>query len=812
MVMSKKGDYTSFITKISLTIILWVINTSGIIYAQSTSTYISKRGGICFRTDDDQPISNYLDYAALFNKYKQKFTFAINFGMDAMTVEYANKLREIQYSGHELLDHTPWHRTNFFYTKLSTDYYYNHPGVHRIDGNKVELNFADPDIAFAKRTGYVNIKKDTIISLSGIFSIFSKSDCYLYFPSLNKLVFIHETLGWLDDNTLRVTDVWSNSVDLGSHQNVQFYNFDYDNIHLTTDGIKALSEEQLRFADYYNLLRPYSWVQPGGYHPHLYKNEMKVALGDGLGYKSAGIFPDPGLKVFNEYNPNNDKQFGMNYGDFRDDNWTFDQCKSFIAHRIAKHHVVFGETHFTFSIGGLLGGWSGFLDRTEKLIQWCLVNNIPIHTYSEWADILYNQTPDPNENIFPPLNVDLDSNSISDGYDKAVEGALDKTDGYPSASDFCYSINKVGQFCSITDLGGIEKGYNNFEFWVKGEQGDTIDVIFLVGTDNYLHYKFPATSSVWKKYNLAQSLSRDTSLFIPEDVSVISWTIKCINYTSGDIKVSGFSLKPIQTKNYITVAPSYANIPSQAGQTNFKVYSNINWIVDENTGWFTVSIDSNKNGYQLKTNYQTNTSFLPRSGDITISGGGIIKTITVTQDAAPFVLAVSPSEQRIPYIADSIYFSVLYNSNWTVTHDADWFSVFPQSGYKDDTLIVVCSENTTDRVRVGSITIVGGGMSKTVLIIQDANNRPPENFELLQNYPNPFNPETKIKFRLPKQTHVSLKVFDILGSEVKTVLNEEKPLGNYEIEFDASDLASGIYFYRLQTNEVIYTKKMIHLK
>jgi hypothetical protein len=90
-------------------------------------------------------------------------------------------------------------------------------------------------------------------------------------------------------------------------------------------------------------------------------------------------------------------------------------------------------------------------------------------------------------------------------------------------------------------------------------------------------------------------------------------------------------------------------------------------------------------------------------------------------------------------------------------------------------------------------------------------------YELQQNYPNPFNPGTKIKFIIPQdiggQTQeVSLKVYDVLGNEITTLVNEEKSAGIYEIKFDASGLPSGVYFYKLQTGSFIQVKKMILMK
>ena len=95
-------------------------------------------------------------------------------------------------------------------------------------------------------------------------------------------------------------------------------------------------------------------------------------------------------------------------------------------------------------------------------------------------------------------------------------------------------------------------------------------------------------------------------------------------------------------------------------------------------------------------------------------------------------------------------------------------------------------------------------VEKTKLLLSD--------FTLNQNYPNPFNPTTKISYSIPNQSHVSLKVFDVLGREIASLVNEEQVTGNYSIEFDASNLTSGIYFYRIQAGNYMKSKKMVLLK
>ncbi len=88
----------------------------------------------------------------------------------------------------------------------------------------------------------------------------------------------------------------------------------------------------------------------------------------------------------------------------------------------------------------------------------------------------------------------------------------------------------------------------------------------------------------------------------------------------------------------------------------------------------------------------------------------------------------------------------------------------------------------------------------------------PENYILYQNYPNPFNPTTNIQFSIPHSGIVTLKVYDVLGNEIRTLVNEEKTAGTYNIEFDGSNLASEIYFYVLRTGGFVQSRKMLLLK
>jgi len=100
----------------------------------------------------------------------------------------------------------------------------------------------------------------------------------------------------------------------------------------------------------------------------------------------------------------------------------------------------------------------------------------------------------------------------------------------------------------------------------------------------------------------------------------------------------------------------------------------------------------------------------------------------------------------------------------------------------------------------------------TITGVQNAVNSIPSRFMLYQNYPNPLNPATTINYTVANAGFVTIKVYDILGKEVATLVNEYKPVGNYSVRFNANKLVSGAYFYRMNAGNIVATKKLIVLK
>ncbi len=103
-------------------------------------------------------------------------------------------------------------------------------------------------------------------------------------------------------------------------------------------------------------------------------------------------------------------------------------------------------------------------------------------------------------------------------------------------------------------------------------------------------------------------------------------------------------------------------------------------------------------------------------------------------------------------------------------------------------------------------------LDQVLVGVNSISNIIPKKFSLYQNYPNPFNPVTNIRFDIPKSSFVTIKIYNVLGKESALLLNENKSAGSYEIDFDASTLTTGVYFYRIETQEFTQIKKMILLK
>ena len=218
-------------------------------------------------------------------------------------------------------------------------------------------------------------------------------------------------------------------------------------------------------------------------------------------------------------------------------------------------------------------------------------------------------------------------------------------------------------------------------------------------------------------------------------------------------------------------------------------------------------------GYALSSNGGVNNSKILKTTD---SGNSwTITNAGTTSD----LYSISFPTQQVGYItADGMYGNNPSRLLKTTDGGSNWNIINVPYGYS---LTSVCFPNGVDTGYVvgnlsGAIlkTFNGGGTITSIFV--SPVEQTVSDFTLSQNYPNPFNPSTVISYKLPASSGLTLKIYDILGNEIATLVDEYKPAGSYEVEFNTSTInhqpSSGIYFYQLKTGDFIQTKKMMFLK
>jgi subtilisin-like proprotein convertase family protein len=184
----------------------------------------------------------------------------------------------------------------------------------------------------------------------------------------------------------------------------------------------------------------------------------------------------------------------------------------------------------------------------------------------------------------------------------------------------------------------------------------------------------------------------------------------------------------------------------------------------------------------------TSVMLTPNSG--TQSGNDIITVFDMTADSTISYSSASIAPPYTPRIKPANPFAPLYGQN-----AGGWWKL----KFVD--------------VAAGDVGYVSGwGIAPQYPTGTVINTQTPYTYELAQNYPNPFNPSTSIKYSVALDNITKLVVYDITGREVSTLINGFKKAGNYEITFDASKLASGVYFYKLESGSYTETKKMMLIK
>ena len=178
-------------------------------------------------------------------------------------------------------------------------------------------------------------------------------------------------------------------------------------------------------------------------------------------------------------------------------------------------------------------GWQGYLDRVDGILSWCRRNHVPVRTYTEWAEVLYNVRTDPKVNVFPNLGVDLDADCIPDGYD-VLSAERVRNEGAPDGPPVYLAVRDAGPICKVERLGGLEKGANTFSVRTFGQPGDAIEATFrFFEVGSIEKHVFSVAGPEWTE--------QSATLEVPPEASLVNVSIECTR-TGGGLKLGGMRL------------------------------------------------------------------------------------------------------------------------------------------------------------------------------------------------------------------------------------------------------------------------------
>ena len=413
----------------------------------------------------------------------------------------------------------------------------------------------------------------------------------------------------------------------------------------------------------------------------------------------------------------------------------------------------------------------------------------------------------------------------------------DLTDIFPSTENNCLAVGRLGTMVRTTN-GGANWTHSPYSFTLN-----TIPIVVagnssMVFASTYKKFHRSSDGGVsWQTF--APPLNNDISCLFFSDGSNgwisgfneikytsdggLSWearpfteitvptSIFFINTSTGWITTSSSIYK---TTNNGT---NWLNYPLPSGGPYSKVFfsnSSTGWVMGTNKLAKTTDGGMNwVNLFQfsrtLKSYYFINPDAGWVSDDLgsvrkTINGGLLWDSLSTMSEIKNLYFANALSGWGIGGTnqVGQIYHTTNGGINWVTQFKNGEFNNFQSLSFLNSTTGWVAGTN-------GAIlkTTTGGNV-----FISQISNEVPERYSLQQNYPNPFNPSTNIKFDIHKSGITSLKVFDLLGKEVETLVDEQLSVGTYEVTFNAHSLSSGIYFYVLKTGDFVESKRMVLVK
>ena len=484
------------------------------VFAVSSSAFAAEApegpGCVSFRSDDNRSVELWSEYTALFDKYGFHSCGSFNFA--SLSTEHVKFLKEFQTKGHEVMDHTPSHMVQYidFRNKEEAAPFVSHPAVNHVfdvsGKQRVCLNYKSPDLSKGKKFQH-QVKEGKIES-----DLPTKaSTFFIYLPEKSALYAAEKS----KDGTVTLKTFWGEKLDLSGTFEALGYEQGSVFVTVTDEALDLHAKVTRSFAEKYGITPPVSWIQPGGgIICWVQGPDFKKVFAEKYGYKAAHAYLPAGWKpkIFNEYDPDGLMKYGINWGDFMDDNLSLDieKVKKTIADGVALHRMMVGHCHFP-------GDSKTYFARIDILLKWLKEENIPVVTMKEGAGLFYGDKSErfaKKFNIIPPLSADRNHDGIPDGY--ASTKGLNADEALPDGSKGSVST-KDGQLFAINGLGALPRGKHKIEFYAKGDAASELSLSWKTLSSSNSLVKLD--SAKWKLYSVEveipeKAVSADLSLSV----------------------------------------------------------------------------------------------------------------------------------------------------------------------------------------------------------------------------------------------------------------------------------------------------------
>lgn len=524
-----------------ISVVMWV-QPKG--FAQ---TFVSKKGGICFRFDDYQKPADLERMRILFNKHNVKFTYALNTGLGEIfgDTAYWNVLKRIESDGHELADQSPTDVSHFFETKTPemAQTYAGRPGIDHVSAgsNRVCLSYKILSTSGAGDESKIDVRRDTIISkANGEFAwvklINVRYTTHFYLPGSNQLLSLFDVKNANPNNpdTIIVRNFWKEKIDLGTQTNVDYRRLTPFDISISPEGLQTMMEFSQRIFSKHGLKLPTTFIHPGGAHPYISASIIKSSL-EPLGFKGGASYPYVRFGL-SYYNPLGLNQFLLQGGDITPENNSLADCKRHISEYYAKNNIIVSINHFN-SLGAAYS-FDQMMTSLEQLIIWCKSNNIPIKTYKEWVDIISESYFDQTFDIFPPLQNDFDKDGKIDGLQMANPNLRDTVNGLPYNKNVCLTIASNNAVFNFNRVYGLSRGKNTISISTKGGK-DIYDYLSMVV--DMPEANISRTYAVYT--NTPNYTERNFDIEVPMGVTYLNLILNYNTQNNQRIYISGIKIK-----------------------------------------------------------------------------------------------------------------------------------------------------------------------------------------------------------------------------------------------------------------------------